>query len=67
VWGEVTRIWRKTMIGNKERNKTDNETAKDNNNKEASIRGSGFPVPSPDGNSEGGIGSAIGESLLIDS
>ena len=55
------------MIGNKERNKTNNETAKDNNNKEASIRGSGFPVPSPDGNSEGGIGSAIGESLLIDS
>ncbi len=49
------------MIGNKERNKTDNETAKDNYNKEASIRGNGFSMPSPDGNSEGGMGSAIGD------
>jgi hypothetical protein len=47
------------------RNEANNETA--NNDEEASIGGSGFPVPSPNGNSEGGIDSAIGRGLLINS
>ena len=47
------------------RNEANNETA--NSNEEASIGGSGFPAPSPNDNSEGGIDSVIGRGLLIDS
>jgi hypothetical protein len=50
---------------NRKRNEANNETA--NSNEEASIGGSGFPLPSLNDSSEGGIDSAIGRGLLIDS
>jgi hypothetical protein len=43
------------------RNKTSNEAA--NHNEEASIGGSGFPVPSPDNSCQSDIGSVIGGGL----
>jgi hypothetical protein len=50
---------------NKERNKTDYETT--NGNKEVSIGGSGFSVLSPNNTCKGGIDSAIGGGLLVNS
>jgi hypothetical protein len=47
------------------RNKSNNETA--NDNQKESIGGSGFLLPSPDDNCKGGIDSVIGGGLLIDS
>ncbi len=47
-----------------ERNKTDNENT--NDNKEASMEGSGVSVFSPDNNCEASIDSGIERGLLID-
>jgi hypothetical protein len=50
---------------NNKRHKTNNEII--NSNKEASIGGSGFSVPSPNNNCKAGVESAIGGGSLIDS
>ena len=48
---------------NNERHKTNNEIT--NSNKEASIGGSGFSVPSPDDNCKAGVDPAVGGGFLI--
>jgi hypothetical protein len=50
---------------NNERHKTNNEIT--NSNKEASIGGSGFSVPSPGNDCKAGVESVIGGGFLIDS
>ena len=50
-------------VHNNERNKMDNVIS--NDNKEWSIGGSGFSLPSPDDKCKGGIDSVIGGGLLI--
>ena len=50
---------------NNKRNETDNETTIDK--EEASIGGGSFSMPSSDDNCKGGIDSAMGEGLMIDS